>query len=160
MADWNGKERRSRVTGHPAGDLSAREARRLRRSYRLNTLIDEMFEKRYVIGTIIFMQFLLLGVAFYGIVNTNNQAAVGITETKRITEFISQFVQTSSEVGARRNNNIANGLSCTTQILADLPERRTQPQVDACRAFFADAVVPPPTKEQIEQYLSTLRGKP
>lgn len=157
MAPWNGKERRG-VEDPGFMDLTKKDKRKLRRKYRWNLFVDQMFEKRYVLSTIVFTQFILLGLMAYGIVNTNNKANKGVTETRHITEFISEFVQTSAKVGADRNNNVANGLACQTQLLITAPDNRTQPQVDLCVDFFKKAVIPPPTKAQIDALLKSLKG--
>lgn len=150
---WDGKERRDDPNGE---GLPAREVRRRRRSYRFNKVIDQMFERRYVIAAVVFMEFMLLGVGFFGIVNTNDKAADGIGETRRIVDFISQYVETSAERSATRNNNLALGLDCHTQLLAQPAEARTPAMVDDCRAFFKAAVVPTPTRDQIEEVLRRL----
>jgi hypothetical protein len=164
MMPWEGKERRDPETtsGRVTGDvvshtITGREERKLRRRYRWNVFLDQLFEKRYILAIITMTQFMLLGLMAYGITNTNNKAATGIAETRGVTEFISQFVQTSSQVGAKRNNNVAQGLDCLTQILVTVPEGRTQKQIDECRGYFRDAIVPPPTKEQIDEFLKALK---
>lgn len=153
---WDGKERRSRVSSYVAGDLTTKEEKKLRRHYRWNAMVDQLFEKRYIISTIVFMQFILLGVGFFGISNTNRQAGHGVAETRKIVNFISQYIQSSAQAGATRNNNVASGLSCLTQVLVTLPENRTQTQIEHCQKLFNDAIVPPPTKAQIDALLKTL----
>lgn len=158
---WDGKERRGPPfdEGHDDETLTPRQRRHLRRVYHWNMVIDQVFEKRYVISTIVFMQFLLLGIGFYGIVNTNHNAAQGVGETRKIVNFISQFVQSSSQAGAKRNNSIAEGLSCEMQVLITPAESRTQPQIDKCIGFFNQAIIPPPTKEQVDALLKQLGQK-